>query len=53
METPEILNQPKENKTVYEYSIVTKIIFYLIYVVCAVSLLTPFSYGIAKMTWQD
>ena len=53
METPEILNQPKENKTVYEYSIVAKIIFYLIYVVCAVSLLTPFSYGIDKMTWQD
>lgn len=53
METQEILDQPKEIKTVYEYSIVTKIIFYLIYVVCAVSLLTPFSYGIAKMTWQD
>jgi len=53
MKTQEILDHPKVNKPVYEYSVVAKIIFYLIYVVCAVSLLTPLTYGISKMTWQD
>ena len=53
METQEILNQPKENKAIYEYSVVSKIIFYLIGAACILGLLSPLTTGISNMTWQD
>jgi hypothetical protein len=53
MEAQEILEQPKENKKVYEYSIVAELIFILIGVACILGLLSPLTYGTSNMTRQD
>ena len=51
METQEILNQPEVNKEIYEYSIVTKLFFYLIGAASVLSLLSPLF--TKNMTWHD
>lgn len=52
METQEISTHPIESKKIYEYSIVAKIIFYLIGATCVLSLLSPVLKS-GDMLWSD